>query len=158
MFPAEQSGRGRSPTHGPDMDCQRIGAGGWCGPQAKPRTRPPAETTRCARRLSVDRPGQVCWADQSNGKIVSAPRAKRRGRCPLSHRSAHPARISSDQCKSRCAAEGTIVTRKGEDTLPWATMWPRWNLARPRRVPSPSGRRENRAGGLRAKAGLPAEA
>jgi hypothetical protein len=45
-----------------------VGAGGWCGPQAQPRTRPPAPTTRIARRLPIDRPDQGCWADLANRK------------------------------------------------------------------------------------------
>ncbi|OWU67726.1 hypothetical protein ATO2_14420 [Roseovarius sp. 22II1-1F6A] len=64
MFSAEQSGRGRSPTHGPEPDSQRIGG------EVGAARRPEAEDTVLvgddapARRLSFDFPEQVCWADQ----------------------------------------------------------------------------------------------
>jgi hypothetical protein len=65
MFPAEQSGWERSPTHGPGADSQRIADGDMARPAGKHAedTGSPAETTR-QRRLSFYflKPG--CWAAQ----------------------------------------------------------------------------------------------
>lgn len=50
MFPAEQSGWERSPTHGPGADSQRIADGDMARPagQQAEDTGSPAETTRHA--------------------------------------------------------------------------------------------------------------
>lgn len=55
--------QGRSPTHGPEPDSQRIEDGGGAARSAQREDTAPSETTRKARRLSFDFPGQGCWAD-----------------------------------------------------------------------------------------------
>src|SRR6056297_1937250 len=77
MYSAEQSGRGRSPTHGPEPDSQRIEDGDGAARSAQREDTAPSETTRKARRLSFDFPGQGCWADiQNEGCQAEGERAK----------------------------------------------------------------------------------
>ena len=79
VFSAEQSGRGRSPSHGPVPDCQRIEGGVWCGPQRSEDTAPGFDDA-LVRRLSFDRRGRVCWAAQElkecQGWEVCGPRPR----------------------------------------------------------------------------------
>ncbi|TQM89737.1 hypothetical protein BD293_4418 [Roseinatronobacter monicus] len=63
MYSAEQSGRGRSPTHGPERDCHGVRSPTGAA-RSEARTRVGDLTTRLARRLPLDRLDQVCWADK----------------------------------------------------------------------------------------------
>jgi len=82
-YAPQNSGRGRSPTHGPDTDSQRIGAGGGSGPQRVARGHGPRWRRRRRRRLSFDFPGQVCWAEnRKKDRHGGGERGRRPGRSP----------------------------------------------------------------------------
>ena len=60
--------RGRSACESTET-VNRAEAGGGAA-RSVARTRPPQEPTRIARRLPIDRLGQVCWADKQKGKTA----------------------------------------------------------------------------------------
>lgn len=149
MFPAEQSGWERSPTHGPGADSQRIADGDMVRPaghQAED-TGSPAETTRHAALVFLlSETGLLGGSLQKGSSLRRAERAKGplkpgADNCPLAR--AHTRRAP---CSYNTARGG--VTRMGRDG---------GTLARVRRVglgPGPVRDRPRRMAAMRRKRSL----
>src|SRR6056297_2465117 len=79
MFPEEQSGWERSPTHGPGADSQRIAGGDMARPaghQAED-TGSPAQTTRHAALVFLrSEPGMLGGPNQTGSSLRGAEQAK----------------------------------------------------------------------------------
>ena len=105
MFPAEQSGWERSPTHGPGADSQRIADGDMARPagQQAEDTGSPAQTTRHAALVFLrSEPGMLGGPNQTGSSLRGAERAEG----PLK-----PGEDHCPTCPRACAAGAIFLPR-----------------------------------------------
>ena len=79
MYSAEQSGRGQSPTDGPERGCQPATFAKKMSAAKTAANLAREEWPACGTGeigggfwgwIMVDRPGQGCWADKTNGNYI----------------------------------------------------------------------------------------